>query len=200
MGHPYKKLVVPAELSKLTNGKIPADQLGRLSCGGTAWKGGACGGAVFSFNLMYDHAKREGIELKAVSEGFRSYDRQLALFLDRYQTIPNGSQVTRKWNNATWYLKAGKSPSASPGTSPHGWALAQDLNVQIHGVYDWLCKNAPTYGWYLQGPPSYFGKKNPEYEAWHWQLSDAEKPTRVVRKAWRKWVKFVAEANANALG
>ena len=192
----YKQLIVPAELKAFTNGKIPGDQLGDLSCGGDAWKGGLCGGAVFSFNLMFDHAKREGIVLDAVSEGYRSYDRQLALFMDRYQLTPTGRvpEITRTWNGATWFLKQGKSPSASPGTSPHGWALAQDLDVRDRRVYDWLVKWAPKYGWYLQGPPTYNGKPNPEYEAWHWQLSDASKPTRRVRRAWRKFQKMIQNA------
>ena len=192
----YKQLIVPAQLQAYTNGKIPEDQLGRLSCGGTAWKGGKCGGAVFSFNLMYDHARRDGINLVAVSEGYRSYDRQLALFMDRYQLSPSGRvpEVTRTWNGATWYLKQGKSPSASPGSSPHGWALAQDVNVQIPGVYDWLCKHAYKYGWYLQGPKEYNGKPNPEFEAWHWQLSEADKPTRTVRRAWRKLQRMIRRA------
>lgn len=192
----WKPLVVPAELKAYTNGKLPEEQLGRLSCGGTAWKGGKCGGAVFSFNLMFDHAKREGIILDAVSEGYRSYERQLALFLDRYQLTPTGRvpEITRTWNGATWYLKQGKSPSASPQTSPHGWALAQDLDVRDRRVYDWLVKNAPKYGWFLQGPPTYNGKPNPEYEAWHWQLSNADKPTRRVRKAWRKFQNMVRKA------
>ena len=128
----WKRLVVPAKLKGYTNGKLPSSELGHLSCGGTAWKGGECGGAVFSFNLMYDHALRDGIRLVAVSEGYRSYERQLALFLDRYQLTPTGRvpEVTRTWKGQTWFLKQGKSPSAEPQTSPHGWGLAQDLDVR----------------------------------------------------------------------
>lgn len=189
--HPYKALKVPTDLAHFGNGQLPPTRLGRLSCGGTAWIGGKCGGAVFSFNLMYDHAKRDGVVLKAVSEGYRSYEKQYALFVDRYSPVPTGRvpQVTRYYNGKVWFLKQGKSPSATPGQSPHGWGLAQDLDVRDGRVYDWLCNNAPSYGWYLQGPPSYLGKPNPEYEAWHWQLSDADKPTLKVGLAWMKFIR-----------
>lgn len=195
MGHPYKRLIIPSEMQRYTNGKLPAETLGKLSMGGTAWRGGKCGGAVFAFNLMYDHAKRDGIKLVAISEGYRSYERQVALFLDRYSSSPTDRvpTITRIWQGRTYWLRSGKSPSATPATSPHGFGLAQDINVNDGRVYKWLCDYAPVYGIYLQGPPKYLWRVNPEYEAWHWQLSDADNPTATVQRAWQVFIDLLAK-------
>jgi len=190
-GHPYKRLVVPHRLEQYGNGKLPTSKLAKLSCGGTGWFDiDWYGGFVFACNLMYDHAKRDGITLKAVSGGYRSFEAQEALFFSRYSLTPTGRvpQVTRTYKGRTYFLNKGASPSASPGTSPHGWACAQDFLI-TGAVYDWLCRNAPTYGIFLQGPPKYLWKPNPEYEAWHWQLSDANNPTKVVKQEWKKFRK-----------
>jgi len=191
VGHPYKAQKVPATLSIYGNGKIPASALGKLSAGGTAWASSVyAGGPAFAFNLMYDDALKDGVKLKAVSGGYRSLEAQEALFFSRYDLVDYGRvpQITRTYRGRTYFLKPNMSPSASPGTSPHGWACAQDFDVS-NGAYDWLCKNGPKYGAYLQGPPSYLGRPNPEYEAWHWQIADPENPTRKVRRAWRKFLK-----------
>lgn len=195
MPHPYKKQIVPATLAAYGNGKLPEYTLGKLSCGGTAWASSVYwGGPAFAFNLMYDHAKRDGVTLKAVSSGYRSFERQEALFFERYSLVPTGRvpEITRTYKGRTYFLKQGQSPSASPGTSPHGWACAQDFLI-TGAVYDWLCNNGPKYGAYLQGPPSYWGKPNPEYEAWHWQIADPENPPRRVKRAWRKFLKALGE-------
>ena len=172
------------------NGKLPSEVLGKLSCGGTGWFDPEyCGGFVFACNVMYDDARKDGITLKAVSEGYRSYNRQLALFNDRYQPTPSDRkpEVTRYFDGKKWWLKPNKSPSATPGYSPHGWGIAQDFDVSEGDVFTWLRTNAPKYGLYLQGPPAYLATgPNPEYEPWHWQLSEPLTPTRLVRRRWRK--------------
>jgi len=189
--YPYKRLIVPAPLVG-RNGELASEELAKLSAGGNGWYSPDpkyCGGFVFAFNLMYDQAVKDGVQLKAVSEGYRSYTRQEALFYDRYDDQPTGRkpEVTRYYDGRKWWLKVGKSPSATPGYSPHGYGLAQDLNVNDANTFTWLRLNAPKYGIYLQGPPSYLATgPNPEYEPWHWQLSDATNPTRRVRRAWRR--------------
>ena len=164
---PVKKMRITPQLKKWGNGRIPEKELHRISGGGTMY-----GPAAFWWNLMSFEAKKSKIDLRAVSSGYRSYARQEALFLVRYSQNPTGRipQVTRRWNGVTWYLKRGMSPCASPGTSPHGWGLAQDIQVPAR-TYRWLCKNAPQYGFYLQGKSKLpNGKPNPEFEAWHWQF------------------------------
>ena len=140
--------------------------------------------------LLVEHEEDQAQRRGGGVHGYRSLEGQEALFFARYDLIDYGRvpQITRQYKGRTYFLKPGMSPSASPGTSPHGWACAQDFDVS-GGAYDWLCKNGPKYGAYLQGPPSYLGRPNPEYEAWHWQISDPENPTRKVRRAWRKFLK-----------
>lgn len=190
VGYPYKRLNVPAYLG-LKNGELPADSLKKLSCGGTGWFSvDHCGGFVFAMNVMYDHAKKDGVILRAVSEGYRSLARQEALFYERYSTVSTGRvpEIIRIYKNQRWFLKKGYAPSAIPQTSPHGYGLAQDLDVRDPNVFLWLRKNAPKYGIYLESPPSYLNSgKNPYYEPWHWQLSDPANPTRRVRRLWRKY-------------
>lgn len=194
LGYPYKALNVPKDWLPI-NGKLPSEVLGKLSCGGTGWfDPNHCGGFVFACNIMYDDARKAGITLKAVSEGYRSYARQEALFYDRYEDRPTGRkpEVTRYFNGGKWYLKVGKSPSATPGYSPHGWGVAQDFDVNNGDVFAWLRANAPKYGLYLQGPPAYLATgPNSEYEPWHWQLSEPLNPTRLVKRRWRQFKKLL---------
>lgn len=52
-----------------------------------------------------------------------------------------------------------------------GGGLAIDLNVTDKKVANWLCDNAPKYGFYLQGNDP----KSPEFELWHWQYCLGDK-------------------------
>lgn len=164
--YPVAKLVVPAELQHVANGKLKQSQLKPLKCGGFMWHG-----AADAFNRMYVAAKKDGFTLRNIGD-YRSYPRQEALFLQRYADKPTGRnpKVTRTWQGKTWYLKKGMSPCGVPGTSNHGLGLAIDLDVTNPKLYAWLDKHGPDFGFYLQGKPTTpDGKKNPEFEAWHWQ-------------------------------
>ena len=168
---PVAKMVVPPRLKKYGNGRLPETELQSIVGGGRLWNEAACW-----WNLMAEEAKKSKVELRAVSAGYRSYEKQEALFLSRYSTKPTGRipKVTRRWNRVTWYLKRGVSPCATPGTSPHGWGLAQDIEVPTR-TYRWMCENAPRYGFYLQGKSKLpNGKPNPEFEPWHWQYCHAK--------------------------
>lgn len=159
--YPYKKLVVPAALQCVDNGKLSGKILRPVKCGGQMWEG-----AAEAFNRMYDQAIQSGIKLRNVGD-YRSYEAQLQLFKQRYSLEDTGRvpKVTREWDGKTWLLRKGMSPSSTPGKSNHGLGLAIDLDVTTAKVLDWLCTNAPAYGFYLQSDdPS-----SPEFEAWHWQ-------------------------------
>lgn len=164
---PVKRMTITPQLRAWGNGRIPDTELYEIKGGGRLY-----GPAAFWWNVMADEARKSRVDLRGVSAGYRSYASQEALFLQRYSTTPTGRipQVTRKWNGVTWYLKRGVSPCASPGTSPHGWGLAQDIEVPTR-TYNWMCNNAPRFGFYLQGKSKLpNGKPNPEFEAWHWQF------------------------------
>jgi LAS superfamily LD-carboxypeptidase LdcB len=161
--YPYKKLVVPAALQGVDNGKLSGKLLASVKCGGQMWSG-----AAEAFNRMYDQAILSGIKLRNIGD-YRSYEAQLGLFKQRYALEDLGRKptVTRTWDGKTWYLKPGMAPCSTPGKSNHGLGLAIDLDVTTAKVLDWMCANAPTYGFYLQSDdPS-----SPEFEAWHWQFA-----------------------------
>jgi len=159
--YPYKKLVVPTALQAVPNGKLAGKILRPVKCGGQMYVE-----AAEAFDRMYDQAIQSGIKLRNVGD-YRSFDAQLGLFKQRYalEDLGRKPQVTRTYEGKTWYLKPGMAPCSTPGKSNHGLGLAIDLDVTTAKVLDWLCANAPTYGFYLQSDdPS-----SPEFEAWHWQ-------------------------------
>jgi len=159
--YPYKKLVVPTALQGVPNGKLSGKILRPVKCGGQMYVE-----AAEAFDRMYDQATQSGIKLRNVGD-YRSFDAQLGLFKQRYalEDLGRKPQVTRTYEGKTWYLKPGMAPCSTPGKSNHGLGLAIDLDVTTAKVLDWLCANAPTYGFYLQSDdPS-----SPEFEAWHWQ-------------------------------
>ena len=178
MSLPYIKLVVPTPLKVFKNGQLPANVLAPIKTGGKMYAP-----VAEQFNKLYDAAIGAGFKLKNVGD-YRGFEDQLKMFLDRYVTEDTGSGVTRQYEGKTWWLKKGKAPSAAPDPtglkgSNHGWGLAIDLGYDVNGkltsmggaCFDWMCANAPKYGFYLQG-------NNPaskEFEAWHWQycLGDA---------------------------
>ena len=180
MNLPFIKLVVPTALKQYKNGQLADSVLAPIKTGGKMYAPVAA-----EFNKLYDAAIAAGIKLKNVGD-YRSFQGQLTMFMDRYVTTDTGTGVTRQYEGKTWWLKKGKAPSAAPDPtglkgSNHGWGLAIDLGYDQGGktasfgvnvpAFQWMCANAPKYGFYLQG-------NNPaskEFEAWHWQyaLGDA---------------------------
>ena len=117
-------------------------------------------------------AAADGITLGNVG-AYRTYDQQMALFRDRYRSTPTGSNVTRTFQGRTWWLLPGKAPSASPGTSNHGWGLAIDIrSVGEDGRLDWLLANAHRFGWSWEL----------DVEPWHirYVLGDAPGPWQLT--------------------
>ena len=176
MSLPYIKLVVPTALKQYKNGQLPASVLAKVKTGGQMYAPVAAW-----FDKMYDAALAAGHKLKNVGD-YRSFEGQLSMFMDRYSTTDQGRnpQVTRQYEGKTWYLKPGKAPSAAPDPtgvkgSNHGWGLAIDLGYDQGGklvamggaCFDWLCANAPKYGFYLQTD----NRQSKEFEAWHWQYA-----------------------------
>jgi hypothetical protein len=172
------KLVLPSALSQYKNGQLPASVLAKVKTGGQMYAPVAA-----HFNNLYDAALAAGFKLKNVGD-YRSFEGQLAMFNDRYVTTDTGTGVTRKYEGKTWYLKKGKAPSAAPDPtglkgSNHGWGLAMDLGYDVNGkltsmggkCLEWMCANAPKYGFYLQT-----GDKNSkEFENWHYQYCLGDK-------------------------
>jgi len=170
MNEPWKIWRRPAGLKPYSNGQLPPAVLNRIPSGNTIvaylWRD-----AAYTFGVMFNEAKAAGITLASTGKQYRPLAAQESLFYERMSPKPTGRtpEVTRRYKGKTWWLKKGKSPCATPGTSVHGWGCAVDLNVQQRKTYEWLCNNAPRFGWYLAGPRYKDGKPNPNFEAWHWQ-------------------------------
>ncbi len=174
--YPVIPLRLPEELVKVANGKVPAKLMRRVKANADMYHK-----AAVAYDAMHDAALKAGFEFRAVG-GYRTYDRQLSLFKDRYSLRDLGRkpQVTRRFEGKTWFLKPGKSPSGTPGTSNHGLGLAIDLAVNtpkgvvslgsVPKAVNWLISNAPKYGFYLQVSDP----KSPEFEIWHWQYCVAD--------------------------
>ena len=159
MKYPVKKFVIPDELKPFPNGRIPekflveSPKVGKLYTHAAWWA-----------TMMVNEAKKAGITITPISGGYRSYDRQYALFMERYSPTPTGRkpQVTRVWNQKTWFLKKGFSPCAAPGYSPHGMGVSQDWSTSKPEQLEWLRKNAPRFFWYWETQPD-----SPNWEPWH---------------------------------
>ncbi|WP_068504198.1 M15 family metallopeptidase [Paenibacillus kribbensis] len=118
--------------------------------------------AAEALEKLFDGAKKDGIELRAVS-GYRSYKRQVSIFNNNVKTKGEAyaSQV-----------------SAVPGTSEHQTGLAIDVSSPSVGNVleqsfgaskegEWLEKHAPEYGFiirYTKGKQDITGYV---YEPWH---------------------------------
>jgi LAS superfamily LD-carboxypeptidase LdcB len=176
-------MVLPAEIVKVGNGNLTPKMMKKVKTGGQMWKP-----AADAFNRLYADALAAGYKLRNVGD-YRPISGQEAMFNDRYSLKDLGRkpQVTRTYKGKTWYLKPGKSPSGVPGTSNHGFGLAIDLGYEKGGAlvsmggkcFDWMCENAPRYGFYLQGSDP----KSPEFEAWHWQYVCGDKPPAIMTTA-----------------
>lgn len=163
MKYPTKPFIIPDELKPYPNGRIPAKFLIENAKVGNLWHK-----AAWWAGIMVSKAKEDGVTIAPISGGYRSYDRQYALFMERYSQTPTGRvpSVTREWNQHRWYLRKGFAPCAAPGYSNHGWGCAQDWSTSKPEQIEWLRLNAPKYGWYWEiGDPA-----NPNFELWHLQF------------------------------
>ncbi|GAA4774724.1 M15 family metallopeptidase [Microbacterium gilvum] len=115
-----------------------------------------------------------GITLHVYS-GYRSYDDQAKIFLDRYvpQTVGTGPYGDVRWWNGIRYVRtSGEGTVAQPGTSNHGNGRALDIRDSGSGAgvttagnarSNWIRANAARYGF---DPAGYgFG------EPWHIELA-----------------------------
>lgn len=184
------KLVIPPQLKKYGNGQIPRSELKTIRCGGEMWKW-----AAFCFDMMYDAAKKDGVVFRNIGD-YRPLPNQERMFMDRYSPKPTlrKPRINRVYKGKVWWLKKGKSPSATPGKSPHGWGLAIDLDVKNPVTFNWLKKNASKYGFYLQNEDP----KSKEYEAWHWQYCLGNKLPQVAKEALAAFIAATATASGKS--
>ncbi|MCU1393235.1 MAG: D-alanyl-D-alanine carboxypeptidase [Ilumatobacteraceae bacterium] len=131
-------LNVPPELLAYGNGHIPRDLLTPIGIG----QHRLYSVAAQAFIKMRSDAAAQGVDI-SVTDSYRSYDEQVDL-------------AARKglWKDGGY--------AAVPGTSPHGWGMAVDLDVSPAGLA-WVRANGANYGF----------KETTPREPWHWEYRGA---------------------------
>ncbi len=124
---------IPADLAAYGNGKIPPAALKKV--GTTGHKLWAPAGEALE-SLMAA-AARDGVKI-GITDSYRSYDAQVDV-------------AARKG----LYSQGGLA--ANPGTSPHGWGMAVDLDLNDR-AQSWMRANAGRFG-FVEDTPR---------EPWHW--------------------------------
>lgn len=150
-----KKPKRPSDLKSEKNGKIKPALLKKIKPTGQLHHL-----AARSWHALREAAWDAGVQL-SLSQGYRTYDQQVALFESRYTTDVLPGRPTKRWQGQVWYQRPKTAMAAVPGTSNHGWALALDLAIDADGdeafewpvksidkkAVNWLLKNAEAYGW-----------------------------------------------------
>ena len=151
---PVKELVLPKDLKKAENGRLPAAILVDISGGGKLHHV-----AARAWEAMHD-AAMSAVGVKpfkptSIADAYRTFPQQLAGFMSRYVEEPNGSETTRHYLGKKYWLKEGMAPMAAAGTSNHGWGLAVDVSGANNGRLDWMLQNCSKYGfsWEVQSEP-----------------------------------------------
>jgi D-alanyl-D-alanine carboxypeptidase len=118
--------------------------------------------AADALEELFDAAKADGIELRAVS-GYRSYDRQKTIYENNVRT-KGEAEANRV--------------SAVPGTSEHQTGLTIDVSSPSAGNAleeafghteegQWLARRAPEFGYIIRYPDGAEDITGYVYEPWH---------------------------------
>jgi LAS superfamily LD-carboxypeptidase LdcB len=174
-------IIMPSDLAGTKNGELPASVLRNIK----APNGQLHRLAATAWNAMQLAAYFDGIELKHVG-AYRPFDQQIKLFRERYTGTPTGRtpQVTRNYQNTTWYLKKGMAPAGTPGTSNHGWGLAIDVASVTSGKrLEWLLGDGFATSNALKFGFSWEVKDGANAEAWHIRYVCGDKLPQAVLDA-----------------
>lgn len=121
-----------------------------------------------AFLAMDSQAKTDGIHLKIIS-GTRNFNEQKAIWERKWTKYKNLKPIDRAHKILEY--------SSMPSTSRHHWGTDMDLNslnnsyfntLEGKKEYDWLVKNANTYGFYQVYTNKDTGRTGYNEEKWHW--------------------------------
>jgi len=128
--------------------------------------------AYAAFVAMHEAALTDGVKLSILSSGRTFYD-QTMIWESKWRNLGALPPVDKAKNILAY--------SSMPGTSRHHWGTDLDLNSlspayfsQGEGkkIYDWLCSNAPKFGFFQPYKELGF-KRYTGYleEKWHWSYA-----------------------------
>lgn len=140
-----------------------------------------------AYEEMREAAKLEGINIQVVS-GYRTYDRQKAIYNSKYNRFTNeGKTPTQAIAEILKY-------STIPGTSRHHWGTEMDIidanqpqpasvleeeHYHGNGPYSkmkaWLDKHSESFGFY-EVYSNKKGRKGFQYEPWHFSFKPISVP------------------------
>lgn len=172
-------LIIDLKLDGYRNGHMPDDRLMQI---------GKCKlerDAAYTFSMMVEAAKRDGVDLYAHScyRPFavqqRSYERRCPVTeTPTYSTTSSGGKV----QTGVQKERVCSLPTAPGGLSNHGWGRAADFGDRygLLTCYDreflWLQKNAYRFGWVH---PRWAQCRQRLEEAWHWEYAGVTIPQLV---------------------
>ena len=187
---------LPEGITTEMNGRLPAEKLKRIHCGGElyidaarAWlamvRAAVQDGVFLNLNFAVDAYKTIGAQIKRFKQRFEETD---AATVD-----PNAARLQVEFNGKIYQLKDGQKYTDIPGQSPHGYGLMVWIrNAKEPEVQNWLNENAEQFGFvkYGAGPRGYAYVKARE-----------EIPPRVLEvESWQSESEFTAGQIAEASG
>ena len=145
------------------NGRLPDEALTVVSTrGGYRCRAAKAGLADLAWTALVATAQRDGIDVEG-GWCYRTYQAQLSAWLRRRCYIPGNCDGDPY------------PPTATPGTSVHGWGLAIDiwgpdrrLLTCTSPAFQWLQENGPRFGW---THPQWARCGHQGAEPWHWQYT-----------------------------
>lgn len=192
MVYPVVSVTRPAALAGLTNGKLPDSVLTApgFPLRPTARLERAAARAWLALAAACKTATGVTITCTSTADTYRSYPAQVSTFLRRYTptdyptwaSAPAGKR--RRWDDGKghlyWLLRPGFAPSATPGTSNHGWALAVDTGyvtkdgtigyLASSAAWSWMLGNAGRFGWSWES----------QVESWHIRYTAGDRIPQAV--------------------
>jgi D-alanyl-D-alanine carboxypeptidase len=158
------------------NGYLPDEALKVVSSRpGNDCKLAVIGGAVGAWSALVLLAGLDGIDLEG-GWCYRTYDEQVEAWTRRQCFIPGNCDGEPY------------PPTATPGTSMHGWGLAIDVwdssddRLGCSSVeFGWMQLNAPRFGWVH---PIWAGCGRVGTEPWHWEYLGTESLVPVAEAGW----------------
>ena len=162
-----QKLVLPSDLKGVEPGKLPAKLLVDIKPAGKLHHL-----AADAYQAMRVAARADGVKIVPTSAGdtYRDFEMQKRGFLSRYSTKVQPGEKPRMFEGKAYYRFTG-APMAVPGTSRHNLGLAVDIANASGKIFEWLCLNAPKFGWSLEVMPQ---------EPWHWFYYVGDKTPQAV--------------------
>ena len=150
------------------NGKLPADKLRRIHCGGLI-------GIVSGIGAAQDNVF---LNVNNPFNAYRKIESQLSVFQKRVTLVEDKNNfsdgaIRVEFENEIWQLNPDVTCAAILGTSSHGFGLAVDIgNIGNKNVEAWLNQNAASFGFV----------KEYDFEAWHFTYIKSREgiPARVL--------------------